>query len=166
MGVNVVATGSGPINLTGLTFEFSVSGSNQAAVFASNGTIQTCPTGSVSADLYRGFTGPASFGTGGLFFANTGSGDFVGITSMASLVVPQGYVSNTALSDSMTFDNATIHSLGLTPGTYVWTWGSGLPNQNFTLIIGRAGVPDGGSTVSLLGCALLGLAARSGGRFS
>ena len=64
-------------------------------------------------------------------------------------------------SDSMTFNNATFASLGLTPGTYVWTWGAGA-NQNFTLQIGSLsvpGVPDGGSTVSLLGCALLGLAA-------
>jgi hypothetical protein len=59
----------------------------------------------------------------------------------------------------MTFNNATFASLGLTPSTYTWTWGTGLPNQNFTLIIGRAGVPDGGSTVSLLGCALFGVAA-------
>jgi len=50
----------------------------------------------------------------------------------------------------------------VTPGTYVWTWGTGLANQNFTLqigLVGVPGVPDGGSTVSLLGCALLGLAA-------
>ena len=73
------------------------------------------------------------------------------------LYVPQGYVSGAALSDSMTFNNATFASLGVTPGTYVWTWGTGLANQNFTLHIGS--VPDGGSTVSLLGCALLGLAA-------
>ena len=59
----------------------------------------------------------------------------------------------------MTFNNATFASLGVTPGTYVWTWGTGLENQNFTLVIGGAGVPDGGSTISLLGCALLGLAA-------
>jgi hypothetical protein len=59
----------------------------------------------------------------------------------------------------MTFDNATFASLGVTPGTYKWTWGTGLPNQNFTLRIGSVGVPDGGSTVSLLGWALLGLAA-------
>jgi hypothetical protein len=55
----------------------------------------------------------------------------------------------------MTFNNATLASLGVTPGTYVWSWGTGLANQNFTLRI----VPDGGSTVSLLGFALLGLAA-------
>jgi hypothetical protein len=57
----------------------------------------------------------------------------------------------------MTFNNATFASLGVTPGTYEWTWGTGLANQNFTLQIGA--VPDGGSTVSLLGFALVGLAA-------
>ena len=65
--------------------------------------------------------------------------------------MPQAYVSGAALSNSMTFNNATFASLGVTPGTYVWSWGTGLPNQNFTLIIGGVGVPDGGSTVSLLG---------------
>jgi len=59
----------------------------------------------------------------------------------------------------MTFNSATFASLGLTPGTYVWSWGTGLPNQNFTLIIGGAGVPDAGSTLPLLGFALLGWAA-------
>src|SRR5262249_49396910 len=44
--------------------------------------------------------------------------------------------------------------LGVTPGTYEWTWGTGLPNQKFTLIIGQAGVPDGGSAVALLGICL------------
>ena len=69
--------------------------------------------------------------------ANTGSGDFVGIQVLwdghGILIVPQGYVSGAALSDSMTFNNATFASLGVTPGTYVWTWGTGLANQNFTL---------------------------------
>ena len=60
----------------------------------------------------------------------------------------------------MTFNNATLASLGVMPGTYVWTWGAG-ENQNFTLLIGPGcpGCPDGGSTVSLLGFGLLGLAA-------
>jgi hypothetical protein len=86
--------------------------------------------------------------------------DFVGIFGLGGQIfLPQGYVSGTALSDTSTYDKETFASLGLTPGTYEWTWGTGLPNQNFILIIGRAGVPDGGSTVSLLGFALLGLAA-------
>ncbi|MFL6464154.1 MAG: VPDSG-CTERM sorting domain-containing protein, partial [Bryobacteraceae bacterium] len=48
-----------------------------------------------------------------------------------------------------------------TPGFYSWTWGDG-ENQFFALEIGSVGVPgvpDGGSTVSLLGFALVGLAA-------
>ena len=61
----------------------------------------------------------------------------------------------------MIFNNTTVANLGVTPGTYVWTWGAGA-DQRFTLQIGSVGVPgvpDGGSTVALLGCALLGLAA-------
>ncbi len=121
--------------------------------------INTGPTHS-SADMYGGNTrGPTSFGLGVLQLADTGSGDFVGIDGVGgppfqTLLVPLGYMSGAALSNSMTFDDATF--LLLTPGTYVWRWGDGV-NQRFTLQIGA--VPDGGSTVSLLGCALLGLAA-------
>ena len=91
--------------------------------------------------------------------ADFGSGDFVVMQGFQSLLaVPQGYVSGNTLTDSMTFNNATFASLGLTPSTYVWSWGDGA-NQRFTLRIGVAGVPDGGTTISLLGFALIGLAA-------
>jgi VPDSG-CTERM motif len=61
-----------------------------------------------------------------------------------------------ALSDSATYDSATFASLGVTPGTYVWSWGTGA-NQNFTLVIPAAGVPDAGSTIGLLILALAAL---------
>src|SRR5205085_7185414 len=48
------------------------------------------------------------------------------------LIVPTGYVSGTALSDTATYSGRTFATLGVTPGTYVWTWGTGA-NQNFTL---------------------------------
>ena len=158
IGANVVANGSGPINLTGLAFVGPFGPApgirgNPAYIMTGAGA----GSGAAGVDGYRGFTGPASFGSGGFFAANTSSGDFVGINSPVGLFVPNGYVSGAALSDSMTFNNATFASLGVTSGTYVWTWGTGLPNQNFTLIIGGVGVPDGGTTISLLGCALLGL---------
>jgi hypothetical protein len=38
------------------------------------------------------------------------------------LIVPAGYISGNPLSDSATYDGATLASLGLTPGTYTWTW--------------------------------------------
>jgi hypothetical protein len=153
-----VATGSGAVNLTGLT-KASTPFGGPSAIAANLGFILTgAPSGGIS-DGYFGFTGPASFGSGDVFLPNTGSGDLVGINGfLGFLFVPEGYVSVAALSDSMTFNNATFASLGVTPGTYVWTWGTGV-NQNFTLQIGAAGVPDGGSTVSLLGSALLGLVA-------
>jgi hypothetical protein len=113
-------------------------------------------------DQYQGFSGPLSFGPGGITFANSNSGDAVtlisGMTSFSGLFVPQGYVSGGALSSSSTYNNATFASLGVTPGTYVWSWGQGA-NQRFTLIIGGVGVPDAGSTLPLLGFGLLGLAA-------
>jgi len=84
-------------------------------------------------DIYQGFTGPTSFGSGLGSDPTTASGDFVEMADR-QLVVPLNYVSDTPLSDSMTFNNATLDTLGVTPGTYVWTWGTGA-NQNFTLVI-------------------------------
>jgi hypothetical protein len=52
-----------------------------------------------------------------------------------------GYVSGHALADTMTFDNTTFTGLGVTPGTYEWTWGSGLTADSFTLQIGPVAVP-------------------------
>jgi len=154
VGSDVVATGSGAINLTGLGF--FQSGPLNSLLNATFGVIRTGTDGS-SADWYTGATGPSTFGSGGQFFPSIGSGDFVGIDGGIGIIfVPLGYVSGGALSSRSTFNNQTFATLGVTPGTYVWSWGQGA-NQRFTLIIGA--VPDGGSTISLLGCALLGLAA-------
>jgi len=126
MGPDVVANGSGPINLTGLTFVGPFS--NFSAISPSNGLIRTGPAGFAIYDSYRGFTGPASFGTGfpGTF-ANSGTGDLVGIANgpLDALFVPPNYQSGAALTSSSTWTNATFASLGVTPGTYVWTWGTG-----------------------------------------
>jgi len=161
VGSSVVANGSGAINLTGLTFDGS--GEAGGSGIQANLAVIFMSPGSAVVDAYTGFTGPMSFGIGGFFENNSFSGDFFGFFGNEflppAIILPLGYVSGAALSNSMTFNNATFASLGVTPGTYVWTWGTGLPNQNFTLIIGGAGVPDGGTTVSLLGFALLGLAA-------
>ena len=156
VGANVVANGSGAFNLTGLTL-FGIGGGD-AHIEPNIAAIDLADAPGASQDTYFGFSGPSSFGTGLFTFASSSSGDLVSIVgAFNELFVPRGYVSGTALSGSSTYNSATFASLGVTPGTYVWTWGTGLPNQNFTLRIGV--VPDGGSTVSLLGFALLGLAA-------
>jgi hypothetical protein len=52
------------------------------------------------------------------------------------LIVPFDYVSGDPLSASSTYVGATIASLGMTPGEYVWTWGSGDTADSFTLNVG------------------------------
>jgi hypothetical protein len=112
-------------------------------------------------DAYTGVSGPASFGSGSFTLASSGAGDLVGIDMATrpegSLIVPHGYVSGAALSDSSTYNNATLTSLGVTPGTYTWTWGTGVHADSFTLQIGPTAVPDSGSTFALLFLSLIAL---------
>ena len=154
VGSDLVATGSGAIDLTGLSFMNTGSG-GLAAIGPNLAQIITGPT-SGSADIYFGMiSGPTSFGSGGFTFASSGSGDVVGKAEGGVndlLILPTGYVSGSALSDISTYNNATFASLGVTPGTYEWTWGTGA-NQNFTLKAVTA-VPDSSSTISLVVMAL------------
>jgi hypothetical protein len=156
VGSDVVATGSGAIDLTGLSF-FNTSMGGLASIGPSSAQIITGPT-SGTVDSYLGMiSGPTSFGSGGFIFASSGSGDAVGMSGVGGvqdfIIVPQAYLSGNALSDSSTYNNATFASLGITPGTYEWTWGTGA-NQNFTLKVVTT-VPDSGSTIGLVVMALI-----------
>ncbi len=118
------------------------------------------PTGT-STDGYHGITGPAAFGSGGITYADSGSGDFAGVLFGPTLDVPAGYRSG-LLSDTATYDNQTFASLGVTPGTYVWTWGSGVHADSFTLRVGAAAVPEPASlALFAMGLAGLGMVLRS-----
>jgi hypothetical protein len=135
---NVVATGSGAIDLTGLINAAGVIGN--PAISPVSGFILTGPaTPPLDLSIYSEIvTGPTSFGTGSTISPDEGSGDMVGLNGFASarwIYVPAGYASNSPLSDSATYTGQTFSSLGVTPGRYEWTWGNGA-NQNFTLVIG------------------------------
>ena len=155
VGTSVVGTGSGTVDLAGLTFLGS--GSLAAGV---NPSIAAFNAGSGAYDDYSGVSGPTSFGIGGPSFpASSSTGNPVSIFGQAGeLRLPQGYLTGGPLSGTFTFNNATFAGLGVTPGTYVWTWGTGVHADSFTINAG-VGVPDAGSTLPLLGFALLGLAA-------
>lgn len=141
-GSNVVATGSGEFDLTGLTFN-SIGATSQSAVQPSTGYVGTGTQGSAM-DAYNGLSGPMAFGSGASTYATTGTGDSAGFNAIWSgptLFAPQGYVSGTALANSSTWDSSSFASLGITPGTYTWTWGTAA-DQSFTLIAGTKAVPE------------------------
>jgi hypothetical protein len=78
-------------------------------------------------DLYQSISGPSSFESGGLTSPSAGSGDRFGIRfAISSLAVPAGYVSGTSLAGTSTFTGKSFSQLGLVPGYYTWTWGSGV----------------------------------------
>ncbi|HZX70201.1 MAG TPA: PEP-CTERM sorting domain-containing protein [Rhodanobacter sp.] len=146
-GNNVVATGSGTFDLAGLTL-VGATVTGPAALQPSDGYVMTGPLSNVAIDSYTGYVGPTSFGSGNNFISSdVGTGDTVGIFGSSTYYgypnfwVPSGYVSGGALSGTSTYDNASFTTLGVTPGTYVWTWGGGA-DQSFTLDIVTAGVPE------------------------
>jgi hypothetical protein len=159
-GGNVVATGGGSIDLTGLTF-FDGGGALQIYSFvdASAGELVVGPSLSFY-DAYSGIVGPSSFGTGGFTFSSSGTGDIAGPDTngmIQLLIVPTGYASGDPLSDSATWDGTTLSDLGLTPGTYTWTWDGGA--DSLVVNIGNVAVPEPMS-ITLIGSAVALLALR------
>jgi len=132
VGSDVVATGSGTIDLTGVVVG-PLNGSLLAFINPSVGDIFAGPAIFTPVDYYGFVTGPTSFGSGSGAVASSGSGDLVGIGEGEDVYVPAGYSSGASLSDSATWDNTTFSMLGVTPGTYVWSWGSGANADSFTL---------------------------------
>lgn len=148
-GGNVVISGGGTADLTNLLFL----GTTDAIDFVIPSAATIWPDAAI--DMYASITGPAGFGSGGLFLADNSSGDPIGLLgAVGILFVPQGYVSNTPIDTTMTFNGQTLASMGLTPGTYVWTWGTGANADSLTLNI--TAIPEP-SSYALCGAAMLGL---------
>jgi hypothetical protein len=134
VGSDVIMSGSGSLNLTGL-----IEGSVQSGwgINAMLGTWVIGPSASFFGRKYQGnafSTYPTSFGSG--YTAPTSfTGDAFGIQNGSlgkDIIVPIGYTSGSPLSGTVTFANKTISSMGLTPGTYLYDWG----NDSITLQIG------------------------------
>ena len=112
-----------------------------------NGTLYSLPN----------LTGPTSFGSGGFDNPSGNSGTASYFTPEDAYIITTGGL-DTALSASMTFANATFSSLGVTPGTYIWSWGpSAAMSDSYILQIEPTSVPDTGTTFGLLGVSLAGL---------
>jgi len=124
IGSDLVVNGSGSLNLSALS-PFAV-GSAAPAIGSAAGTIGVGTNAGSNATFYVGITGPASFGTGGYFFASTSTGSIVTTVGEIPGVigVPNGYVSGTAMASSNTYVGQSLASVGIAPNTYVWSWGS------------------------------------------
>jgi hypothetical protein len=107
--------------------------------------------------VYLGITGPTDFGDGVATEASGSTGDTFGFGGLAQdLLLPTGYVSGSFISGTDTWDDTTIASLGLTPGTYNYTWGTG-SDGSFAHNVGTSQVPEPSSLglISLVVLALM-----------
>lgn len=151
-GADVVASGSGPLNLTGLTPLAALQVAARTVPNIAQLIIGSAPPYSA----YSGATGPASFGGGALAAATSSSGNPILLEGGSGVIaVPVGYVSGTPLISSATWSGATIASLGMNPGTYTYTWAG----DSLTVYIGVQ--PPTGAPVPVPGLpplALVGLA--------
>jgi hypothetical protein len=139
VGSDVIMSGSGSLNVTGL-----IEGSVQTAG-GINGTLGYWVIGQTNPFFARKFFGnnlnvyPNSFGSG--YTAPTSySGQTFGIQDGSlgkDIILPIGYTSGSPLSGTATFANKTISSMGLTPGTYLYDWGS----DSITLLIMAGEIP-------------------------
>jgi hypothetical protein len=156
-GGNVIATGSGSLDISGLSF--SGTGPQTPGIIAVSAYF-ALDTAKIAENFYHDLSGPVSFGVGGFTSASTTTGSGVlieGGTADGVLAVPVGYVSGTPLGTSTDiFDSTTLAALGVTDGTYTWTWGNGASADSLTLNVGSAPVAEPAS-LALLATGLVGL---------
>jgi hypothetical protein len=139
VGSNVVANGSGDIGIDGL----GVSNVNSSPGVQPN--LPYIEVGGSSMDyvVTANIAGPTSFGSGAYTPPSSSTGATVGIYDNQYIIFPTFYASDTFTSQSMIFSNANFATLGVTPGTYQWTWisGGGSEITTFTLEIGQTPIP-------------------------
>lgn len=159
IGGSVIVESSGNANIAGLTpagFNGSWTTPALDSFFVSSGV------GSIT--VFNGYSGASSFGPGPRILGRTtttATGPALGVDlSLNRLFLPLGYVSGTEISSTATFANATIAGVGLTPGVYQVSWGSGVNADTLTVNISIADVPEPGSLPLFLGLSAAFLVAR------
>lgn len=156
VGGDVVATATGNLDLSSLAF--SLNGVPIAIFVGATPDIATFAIGGgATFDVYSNAAGPAAIGPGAIQVAPTfSSGDFVGNGGSPILYdvwVPSGYVSGAPLNGSSTWVGNTFAGIGLTPGTYQYTWAS----DSITLNIGPVAAVPEASTYVMAGFSALAL---------
>lgn len=162
-GCDVLFNISGSLNITDLTpFGFALN--STPLVQPSLDRFVVGDLVASAADLYTGFTlppGAGVFGSGGLTLATSGTGGRFGMSFSSTfgtyvMRVGNGFTGG-SLSASNTYAGHTFGSLGLTPGSLLWTWGVGANADSFTLNIGPQTTVPEPSSIVLVGLGVLGL---------
>jgi hypothetical protein len=87
----------------------------------------------------------------------SGTGQIFGVLGSAEyIVVPNDYNSGDLLNGSSIYAGESMATLGITPGEYTWTWGSGV---NADSLIVTAAIPEPRTYAALVGLAALALVA-------
>ena len=156
-GADVVATGSGTLDLADLFASFG-GFDGFTAVSGQHAYVVTGPVLPVtdSVTFYTGATGPANFGSGSYTVASSGGGDRFGVDvagGTARIWASPLYKSGSALSSTDTWANTTLSGLGLTPGVYTYSWGTGADADTLQVRIGAtiSGVPEASTWAMMLG---------------
>lgn len=155
-GDNVVLEGSGSIDLSALTEITGTATSFGSAISGNPPAFTVGGTNQIDVDVYGGFslTAPSNIGVlTSAVFADSGTGDRFGasraqvLTSgVPVLIVPEAYTSNSELSGSAVFAGTSFATLGITPGIYEWTWGTGTESDSLSLQV----IPEPGTWMLLL----------------
>jgi hypothetical protein len=153
-GSDVDVTATGSLDLSGMTYK--TSGTSQTSIGPQFGFlgVGSAPD-AYAADLYQGVIGgPLDFGPGSGIFSYPTSGTGIPFEinrQQNSITVQSGYASGTAISDTNVYSNATLSSLGITPGTYTWTWNGGANS----VVLNATPEPASLSLLAISGVAML-----------
>ena len=118
---DVVWSGSGNFN----TFDLTLT--NTYINFGPGNDPNTAHFGLGPIQDVLGFTGatsifPPNFGVVGTYASTVDEGNYIGAYTDNQLLVSSGYTSGSQISGKTTYTGSSITSLGLTPGTYNYSW--------------------------------------------
>jgi hypothetical protein len=146
----------GSIDLTGLTFLTDTD--NVAEVWPSLPLfIVGNPSGTGDDDVYSSVTTiPGVFGSGSLSGASFATGSSFGLDQSGNILLPDGYISGALLGASTaTFSGKSFANMGITSGTYVWSWAADSVTLNIVPTSAIVPIPAAfwlfGSALGLLG---------------